>query len=150
MTPNYVRSLGISLSPWCDCGSSGNSKPDCERFAEFFTHNRCLREFQYCRDYDFPSEIALFFAAWGQIDHLYRLNLNWPFEIMDWEITTTNCNRAVCGLPWVRPTSTTHVTLTACFIFIFISAHIKSITEQFQLNGSCPIAFLLWLRLNIC
>ncbi|XP_034564417.1 GDNF family receptor alpha-1b isoform X1 [Notolabrus celidotus] len=43
MTPNYVRSLGISLSPWCDCSSSGNSKPDCERFAEFFTSNRCLR-----------------------------------------------------------------------------------------------------------
>ncbi|KAF3704395.1 GDNF family receptor alpha-1 [Channa argus] len=43
MTPNYVRSLGISLSPWCDCTSSGNSKPDCEKFAEFFTNNRCLR-----------------------------------------------------------------------------------------------------------
>ncbi|XP_028331938.1 GDNF family receptor alpha-1b isoform X2 [Gouania willdenowi] len=43
MTPNYVRSLGISLSPWCDCSSSGNSKPDCEKFAEFFTSNRCLR-----------------------------------------------------------------------------------------------------------
>lgn len=44
MTPNYVRSLGISLSPWCDCSSSGNSKSDCEKFAEFFTNNRCLRE----------------------------------------------------------------------------------------------------------
>uniref|UniRef100_A0A3Q4BGU2 GDNF family receptor alpha n=1 Tax=Mola mola TaxID=94237 RepID=A0A3Q4BGU2_MOLML len=43
MTPNYVRSLGISLSPWCDCSSSGNSKPDCERFAELFSNNRCLR-----------------------------------------------------------------------------------------------------------
>ncbi|KAG7507392.1 GDNF family receptor alpha-1 [Solea senegalensis] len=43
MTPNYVRSLGISLSPWCDCSNSGNSKPDCEKFAEFFTNNRCLR-----------------------------------------------------------------------------------------------------------
>ncbi|XP_030255154.1 GDNF family receptor alpha-1b [Sparus aurata] len=43
MTPNYVRSLGISLSPWCDCSSSGNSKPDCERFSEYFTKNRCLR-----------------------------------------------------------------------------------------------------------
>ncbi|XP_068161507.1 GDNF family receptor alpha-1b [Antennarius striatus] len=43
MTPNYVRSLDISLSPWCDCTSSGNSKPDCERFTEFFTNNRCLR-----------------------------------------------------------------------------------------------------------
>ncbi|TWW81253.1 GDNF family receptor alpha-1b [Takifugu flavidus] len=43
MTPNYVRSLGISLSPWCDCSSSGNSKPECQRFAELFTNNRCLR-----------------------------------------------------------------------------------------------------------
>ncbi|XP_034050501.1 GDNF family receptor alpha-1b [Thalassophryne amazonica] len=43
MTPNYVRSLGISLSPWCDCGSSGNNRPECERFSEFFTSNRCLR-----------------------------------------------------------------------------------------------------------
>ncbi|KAG8008704.1 GDNF family receptor alpha-1, partial [Nibea albiflora] len=43
MTPNYQRSLGISLSPWCDCSSSGNSKPDCDRFAEFFAGNRCLR-----------------------------------------------------------------------------------------------------------
>ncbi|MED6267303.1 hypothetical protein CHARACLAT_010753, partial [Characodon lateralis] len=43
MTPNYVRSSGISLSPWCDCSSSGNSKPDCDKFAEFFTNNRCLR-----------------------------------------------------------------------------------------------------------
>lgn len=47
MTPNYVRSLGISLSPWCDCSSSGNSKTDCDKFAEFFTNNRCLREFPY-------------------------------------------------------------------------------------------------------
>ncbi|XP_034427130.1 GDNF family receptor alpha-1b [Hippoglossus hippoglossus] len=43
MTPNYVRSLGIILSPWCDCSSSGNSKPDCDKFSEFFTKNRCLR-----------------------------------------------------------------------------------------------------------
>uniref|UniRef100_A0A3Q1J875 GDNF family receptor alpha-1 n=1 Tax=Anabas testudineus TaxID=64144 RepID=A0A3Q1J875_ANATE len=43
MTPNYVRSLGISLSPWCDCSSSGNSKPDCDKFAALFTSNRCLR-----------------------------------------------------------------------------------------------------------
>ncbi|XP_029932910.1 GDNF family receptor alpha-1b [Myripristis murdjan] len=43
MTPNYLRSLGISLSPWCDCSNSGNSKPDCDKFAEFFTSNRCLR-----------------------------------------------------------------------------------------------------------
>uniref|UniRef100_A0A8C7WPJ0 Gdnf family receptor alpha 1b n=1 Tax=Oryzias sinensis TaxID=183150 RepID=A0A8C7WPJ0_9TELE len=43
MTPNYVQSAGISLSPWCDCSSSGNSKQDCEKFAQFFTDNRCLR-----------------------------------------------------------------------------------------------------------
>uniref|UniRef100_A0AAZ1X9Z0 GDNF/GAS1 domain-containing protein n=1 Tax=Oreochromis aureus TaxID=47969 RepID=A0AAZ1X9Z0_OREAU len=43
MTPNYVRSFGISLSPWCDCSGSGNSKPDCDKFVELFTNNRCLR-----------------------------------------------------------------------------------------------------------
>ncbi|XP_041830806.1 GDNF family receptor alpha-1b [Melanotaenia boesemani] len=43
MTPNYVRSFGISLSPWCDCSSSGNSKSDCDKFAELFNNNRCLR-----------------------------------------------------------------------------------------------------------
>uniref|UniRef100_A0AAV2LLW9 GDNF/GAS1 domain-containing protein n=1 Tax=Knipowitschia caucasica TaxID=637954 RepID=A0AAV2LLW9_KNICA len=43
MTPNYVRSQGISLSPWCDCSSSGNNKPDCDKFTQFFTDNRCLR-----------------------------------------------------------------------------------------------------------
>ncbi|XP_061911639.1 GDNF family receptor alpha-1b [Entelurus aequoreus] len=43
MTPNYMRSLSITLSPWCDCSSSGNSKPECEKFAEIFTNNRCLR-----------------------------------------------------------------------------------------------------------
>uniref|UniRef100_A0A3Q4HPR3 GDNF family receptor alpha-1 n=1 Tax=Neolamprologus brichardi TaxID=32507 RepID=A0A3Q4HPR3_NEOBR len=43
MTPNYVRSFGISLSPWCDCSGSGNSKPDCDKVVELFTNNRCLR-----------------------------------------------------------------------------------------------------------
>ncbi|XP_071776438.1 GDNF family receptor alpha-1b [Centroberyx gerrardi] len=43
MTPNYLRSLGISLSPWCDCSSSGNGKAECDKFAELFTSNRCLR-----------------------------------------------------------------------------------------------------------
>ncbi|XP_037134779.1 GDNF family receptor alpha-1b [Syngnathus acus] len=43
ITPNYERSLGISLSPWCDCSSSGNNKPECDKFVEFFTNNRCLR-----------------------------------------------------------------------------------------------------------
>lgn len=50
MTPNYVRSPGISLSPWCNCSSSGNSKPDCDKFSEFFTNNRCLRKFPLCRN----------------------------------------------------------------------------------------------------
>ncbi|XP_077959642.1 GDNF family receptor alpha-1b [Gasterosteus aculeatus] len=43
MTPNYVQSLDLTLSPGCDCGSSGNSKADCERFAQYFAGNRCLR-----------------------------------------------------------------------------------------------------------
>ncbi|XP_019738991.1 GDNF family receptor alpha-1b [Hippocampus comes] len=43
ITPNYKRSLGISLSPWCDCASSGNDKPECERFLDLFANNRCLR-----------------------------------------------------------------------------------------------------------
>ncbi|XP_077358164.1 GDNF family receptor alpha-1b isoform X1 [Festucalex cinctus] len=43
ITPNYKRSLGISLSPWCDCSSSGSNKPECEKFVEFFANNRCLR-----------------------------------------------------------------------------------------------------------
>ncbi|KAK3559446.1 hypothetical protein QTP86_013626, partial [Hemibagrus guttatus] len=42
MTPNYLRS-SISVSPWCDCTSSGNGKPECDKFSEFFTNNRCLR-----------------------------------------------------------------------------------------------------------
>ncbi|XP_017320236.1 GDNF family receptor alpha-1a isoform X2 [Ictalurus punctatus] len=43
MTPNYLRSPKISVSPFCDCSNSGNSKEDCERFTEFFTDNACLR-----------------------------------------------------------------------------------------------------------
>ncbi|XP_057683014.1 GDNF family receptor alpha-1b [Corythoichthys intestinalis] len=43
ITPNYERSLGISPSPWCDCVSSGNDKPECDKFLNFFTDNRCLR-----------------------------------------------------------------------------------------------------------
>ncbi|XP_007259241.2 GDNF family receptor alpha-1b [Astyanax mexicanus] len=43
MTPNYLRSPSISVSPWCDCSSSGNGKPECDKFSEFFTNNRCLR-----------------------------------------------------------------------------------------------------------
>ncbi|ROK15658.1 GDNF family receptor alpha-1, partial [Anabarilius grahami] len=42
MTPNYLRSPKISVSPFCDCTSSGNSKEECDRFTEFFTDNACL------------------------------------------------------------------------------------------------------------
>ncbi|RXN09699.1 GDNF family receptor alpha-1-like protein [Labeo rohita] len=43
MTPNYLRAPGISVSPWCDCSNSGNGKAECDKFTEFFTNNRCLR-----------------------------------------------------------------------------------------------------------
>ncbi|XP_056121481.1 GDNF family receptor alpha-1a isoform X2 [Rhinichthys klamathensis goyatoka] len=43
MTPNYLRSPKISVSPFCDCSNSGNSKEECDRFTEFFTDNTCLR-----------------------------------------------------------------------------------------------------------
>ncbi|KAL2078038.1 hypothetical protein ACEWY4_025723 [Coilia grayii] len=43
MTPNYLRTPTISVSPWCDCSSSGNGKAECDAFTQFFTDNRCLR-----------------------------------------------------------------------------------------------------------
>ncbi|KAJ8264722.1 hypothetical protein GJAV_G00153040 [Gymnothorax javanicus] len=43
MTPNYLRFSWISVSPWCDCSSSGNSKEECDKISEFFTDNICLR-----------------------------------------------------------------------------------------------------------
>uniref|UniRef100_A0A3Q2FEL6 GDNF family receptor alpha-1 n=1 Tax=Cyprinodon variegatus TaxID=28743 RepID=A0A3Q2FEL6_CYPVA len=43
MTPNYLRSPKISVSPFCDCTNSGNKKDDCDKFTEFFTENTCLR-----------------------------------------------------------------------------------------------------------
>uniref|UniRef100_A0A3B3SI06 GDNF family receptor alpha-1 n=1 Tax=Paramormyrops kingsleyae TaxID=1676925 RepID=A0A3B3SI06_9TELE len=43
MTPNYLRLSHLSVSPWCDCSSSGNSKEECDRFTSFFTDNRCLK-----------------------------------------------------------------------------------------------------------
>ncbi|XP_063077341.1 GDNF family receptor alpha-1b [Engraulis encrasicolus] len=43
MTPNYLRTPTISVSPWCDCSSSGNGKGECDTFTQFFTDNRCLR-----------------------------------------------------------------------------------------------------------
>ncbi|KAM4729401.1 GDNF family receptor alpha-1a isoform 2-T2 [Anableps anableps] len=43
MTPNYLRSPKISVSPYCDCTNSGNNKDDCDKFTEFFMENTCLR-----------------------------------------------------------------------------------------------------------
>ncbi|XP_068184397.1 GDNF family receptor alpha-1a isoform X1 [Antennarius striatus] len=43
MTPNYLRSPRISVSPYCDCSSSGNNKDECDRFTHMFTDNTCLR-----------------------------------------------------------------------------------------------------------
>ncbi|XP_041939604.1 GDNF family receptor alpha-1b [Alosa sapidissima] len=43
MTPNYLRTAAISVSPWCNCSGSGNAKAECDTFTEFFTDNRCLR-----------------------------------------------------------------------------------------------------------
>ncbi|XP_035982624.1 GDNF family receptor alpha-1-like isoform X2 [Fundulus heteroclitus] len=45
MTPNYLRSPKISVSPYCDCSNSGNNKDNCDKFTEFFTENTCLRTF---------------------------------------------------------------------------------------------------------
>uniref|UniRef100_A0AAQ4Q618 GDNF family receptor alpha-1 n=1 Tax=Gasterosteus aculeatus aculeatus TaxID=481459 RepID=A0AAQ4Q618_GASAC len=43
MTPNYLRSPQISVSPYCDCSNSGNNKDECDKLTEFFTENTCLR-----------------------------------------------------------------------------------------------------------
>ncbi|KAL6102169.1 gfra1 [Pungitius sinensis] len=43
MTPNYLRSPKISVSPYCDCSNSGNNKDECDKLTEFFTENTCLR-----------------------------------------------------------------------------------------------------------
>jgi hypothetical protein len=44
LTPNYLRTPKISVSPFCDCSSSGNNKDECDKFTEFFAENTCLRE----------------------------------------------------------------------------------------------------------
>ncbi|KAI3363478.1 hypothetical protein L3Q82_012095 [Scortum barcoo] len=36
MTPNYLRSPKISVSPYCDCSNSGNNKDECDKFTEVF------------------------------------------------------------------------------------------------------------------
>ncbi|XP_030235039.1 GDNF family receptor alpha-1a isoform X4 [Gadus morhua] len=43
LTPNYLRTPKISVSPFCDCSSSGNNKDECDKFTEFFAENTCLR-----------------------------------------------------------------------------------------------------------
>ncbi|CAL8254271.1 unnamed protein product [Lota lota] len=43
LTPNYLRTPKISVSPFCDCSGSGNNKDECDKFTEFFTDNTCLR-----------------------------------------------------------------------------------------------------------
>ncbi|KAI4793409.1 hypothetical protein KUCAC02_032745, partial [Chaenocephalus aceratus] len=43
MTPNYLRSAKISVSPFCDCNNSGNNKDECDKLTEFFTENTCLQ-----------------------------------------------------------------------------------------------------------
>lgn len=48
MTPNYLRSPKISVSPFCDCSNSGNTKDECDKFTEFFTENTCLRKLSLC------------------------------------------------------------------------------------------------------
>ncbi|XP_077437386.1 GDNF family receptor alpha-1a isoform X2 [Vanacampus margaritifer] len=43
VTPNYLRSPKISVSPYCDCSNSGSNKDECDKLATFFTDNTCLR-----------------------------------------------------------------------------------------------------------
>ena len=62
MTPNYLRTPKISVSPYCDCSNSGNKKDECDRFTEFFTENTCLRK---CFDalFRFPPLFSVFSAS---------------------------------------------------------------------------------------
>uniref|UniRef100_A0A3Q2ZMQ5 GDNF family receptor alpha 1 n=1 Tax=Hippocampus comes TaxID=109280 RepID=A0A3Q2ZMQ5_HIPCM len=43
MTPNYLRSPKISVSPYCDCSNSGNDRDECDKLVTFFADNGCLR-----------------------------------------------------------------------------------------------------------
>ncbi|XP_075071702.1 GDNF family receptor alpha-1 [Mixophyes fleayi] len=43
ITPNYIESTSLSVSPWCDCSNSGNYIDDCLKFLNFFKDNTCLR-----------------------------------------------------------------------------------------------------------
>ncbi|KAM4702745.1 GDNF family receptor alpha-1 [Rhinophrynus dorsalis] len=43
ITPNYIESSSLSVSPWCDCSNSGNYIDDCLKFLNFFKDNICLK-----------------------------------------------------------------------------------------------------------
>ncbi|XP_053548663.1 GDNF family receptor alpha-1 isoform X3 [Bombina bombina] len=43
LTPNYIESSSLSVSPWCDCSNSGNFLDECLKFLKFFKDNICLR-----------------------------------------------------------------------------------------------------------
>ncbi|XP_053306312.1 GDNF family receptor alpha-1 [Spea bombifrons] len=43
ITPNYLESSSLSVSPWCDCSNSGNHNDDCLKFLNFFKDNICLK-----------------------------------------------------------------------------------------------------------
>ncbi|XP_068114032.1 GDNF family receptor alpha-1 [Hyperolius riggenbachi] len=43
ITPNYIESTSLSVSPWCDCTNSGNYIDDCLKFLNFFKDNNCLK-----------------------------------------------------------------------------------------------------------
>uniref|UniRef100_A0A3B3VW35 GDNF family receptor alpha 1 n=1 Tax=Poecilia latipinna TaxID=48699 RepID=A0A3B3VW35_9TELE len=60
MTPNYLRSPKISVSPYCDCTNSGNNKDDCDKFTEFFTENTCLRKFSVFKSWLFLVMVYYF------------------------------------------------------------------------------------------
>lgn len=60
MTPNYLRSPKISVSPYCDCTNSGNNKDDCDKFTEFFRENTCLRKFSVFESWLFLMMVYYF------------------------------------------------------------------------------------------
>lgn len=73
MTPNYLRSPKISVSPYCDCSNSGNNKDECDKFTEFFTENTCLRKSPPTPTPPPPPNQAAFWPAVWQIVFYYLL-----------------------------------------------------------------------------
>lgn len=63
MTPNYLRSPKISVSPFCDCSNSGNNKDECDKFTEFFTENTCLRKLSLCPAAVWPAVYWTIFSC---------------------------------------------------------------------------------------